>query len=751
MNKILKYGLLAAVVVIAVVVAGVAYVVATFNPNDYKGEIIKAVKDSKQRNLRLDGDIKLSFYPNIGVSLSKVSLSEFRNDKEFAAIESARVSLALMPLLNRQVVVDEVAVSGLKATLVKYKDGTTNIDDLMGQNEKKPEQQRPVQQKIAVGPSVKFDIASITVEKTDFSYRDEGNGAQYTVKDLNLKTGRIAIGVPSKINLSADIQANQPKLDINTQLKTTLKFDLDKQRYQLQKLELKASGSAMDINDLKAQAEGDVSADLTTQEFAASNFKLNASGSRVKDKLELALDVPSLNLSKDKYSSSRLTLMANIDGTFGNMVTNLSLPGVEGNAELFKVSSLNMGLDVKQPGQTFKVLLSSPLSGNVKAQQFDLNNLSVAITATGDKLPNKSVSSEMRGGVQVDALKQIVQVNLAGGLLQSKIKAKVDISGFTEPAVKFDVNMDQFDADLYIPKKSSEVAEKTQSSKEPEKTLDLSGLRKLNLDGSLRIGSLKVMNVKSSQLRVDVKALNGLVNINPLSAKLYQGSMNGSLSVNAQSTPSFVINQKLIGIAIAPLLKDAADLDLAEGKGNIVLDLTTQGNTVSALKEALNGNVSVNLTNGAIKGINLTKLVQGIQKLSKDTKAQTLGVDKSEKTEFSEFKANFKVRNGVAHNDDLAVKSTVLRISGNGDVDIGHDSLNYNAKAALAKTEHGKTATLPVNVSGSFDALKFKVDYGALLVDVAKQKIEEKKEKVIDDAKSKLRDELKKNLKGLFK
>jgi AsmA protein len=751
MNKILKYGLLAAVVVIAVVVAGVAYVVATFNPNDYKGEIIKAVKDSKQRNLRLDGDIKLSFYPNIGVSLSKVSLSEFRNDKEFAAIESARVSLALMPLLNRQVVVDEVAVSGLKATLVKYKDGTTNIDDLMGQNEKKPEQQRPVQQKIAVGPSVKFDIASITVEKTDFSYRDEGNGAQYTVKDLNLKTGRIAIGVPSKINLSADIQANQPKLDINTQLKTTLKFDLDKQRYQLQKLELKASGSAMDINDLKAQAEGDVSADLTTQEFAASNFKLNASGSRVKDKLELALDVPSLNLSKDKYSSSRLTLMANIDGTFGNMVTNLSLPGVEGNAELFKVSSLNMGLDVKQPGQTFKVLLSSPLSGNVKAQQFDLNNLSVAITATGDKLPNKSVSNEMRGGVQVDALKQIVQINLAGGLLQSKIKAKVGISGFTEPAVKFDVNMDQFDADLYIPKKSSEVAEKTQSSKEPEKTLDLSGLRKLNLDGSLRIGSLKVMNVKSSQLRVDVKALNGLVNINPLSAKLYQGSMNGSLSVNAQSTPSFVINQKLIGIAIAPLLKDAADLDLAEGNGNIVLDLTTQGNTVSALKEALNGNVSVNLTNGAIKGINLTKLVQGIQKLSKDTKAQTLGVDKSEKTEFSEFKANFKVRNGVAHNDDLAVKSTVLRISGNGDIDIGHDSLNYNAKAALAKTEHGKTATLPVNVSGSFDALKFKVDYGALLVDVAKQKIEEKKEKVIDDAKSKLRDELKKNLKGLFK
>jgi AsmA protein len=130
-------------------------------------------------------------------------------------------------------------------------------------------------------------------------------------------------------------------------------------------------------------------------------------------------------------------------------------------------------------------------------------------------------------------------------------------------------------------------------------------------------------------------------------------------------------------------------------------------------------------------------------------------VDKSEKTEFSEFKANLKVKNGVAHNDDLAVKSTILRITGNGDIDIGNSNLNYNVKAIFAKTEQGKTATLPVNVSGPFDALKFKVDYAALLTDVAKQKIDEKKEelkaKVKEDAKAKVRNELKKGLKGLFK
>jgi AsmA protein len=745
MNKILKYGLLGTGAVVVVAVAGIAYVAATFDPNDYKDQIVKAVKDNTQRNLRLDGDIKLAFYPSIGASLGKMSLSEFKNDREFAAIDSARVSLALLPLLRKQVVVDEVALSGLKAKLIMHKDGTTNIDDLLGQSGSKPEQQ----QKKSAGQSVKFDIDSVTVEKTNLSYRDEGSGAQYAIKDLTLKTGRITVGVPGKIELSAGIQANEPKLDIETQLKTTLMLDLDKQIYQLQDMQLQASGTALDISNLKVQASGDVSADLATQEFAAKKFTLNASGVKVKDKFEATLDAPSLSFGKDKYSGSKLALHANMDGEFGNVAANLSVPGIEGNAQSFKVGALSLDVDMKQPEQAFKVKLSSPLSGSVKEQQFNLSNLSIAVNATGDKLPNKSVSSEMKGSLQVDANKQSVQANLAGGLLQSQIKAKVGVKGFTDSAIRFDVEMDQLDADLYLPKKPAEA--KTAKSEQPEQKLDLSALRKLNLDGSVRIGALKMMNVKTTQLRVDVKAVNGLVNINPLSAKLYQGSMSGSMSVNAQGTPSIAVIQNLNSVNVAPLIKDAADLDMLEGKGNVGVNLTARGDTVSAMKKALNGSVSVNLADGAIKGINLAKLVQGVQNLSKDTKAQTLGVDKSEKTEFSEFKANFKVFNGVAHNDDLSVKSTVLRLSGNGDIDIGHDRLNYDAKAALAKTEQGRTATLPVNVSGSFDAIKFRVDYGALLVDVAKQRIDEKKEKAKEDAKAKVQEELKKGLKGLFK
>ena len=746
MNKILKYGLLGTSGIVGILLAGVVYVAATFNPNDYKAEIIKAVKDSKQRNLHLDGDIKLSFYPNIGASVNKISLSEFRSDKEFVVIESARVSLALMPLLRKQMVVKEIAISGLNANLIRHKDGTTNIDDLLGSSPQKPMEQKPVTSSAAT-----FDIASISVEKSNFGYVDEGSGAQYTIKDMNLKSGRLAIGVPSKIDLSARIQANQPKLDMSAQLKTTLTFDLDKKKYQLQDMELQADGSVLDISSLKVKASGDASADLTAQEFTAKKFVLKASGMKVKDKFDVALDAPSLNLTKDKYAGDKLTANINLDSAFGNILASLTLPGVEGNAQSFQVSALSLDMDVKQPEQTFKVKLRSPLSGNISTQQFNLSNLSVAVTATGDKLPNKSVSSEMKGSVQVDAQQKSVQANLAGGLLQSQIKAKVGVQGFTDPAIKFDVDVDQFDADLYLPRKSADAAAPAaQKSIEPEQPLDLSALRTLNLDGSLRIGALKLMNVKTTQLRMDVNALHGLVNINPLSAKLYQGSMNGSLNINAQAIPSLTIIQNLTAVNVAPLAKDVANIEMLEGKGNIGLNLIMHGNTISAMKKAVNGNFSLNLADGAIKGIDIDKKLRLAQSLLNKGAAgsETQAANKDEKTAFKEFKATFKVVNGIAHNDDLSLRSELIRVSGAGDINIGNDSIDYIAKAAIAQTADGQgSLAMPLRVSGSYTNLKYTLDYGAMLQDAVKQKMGAK----IESKKEELKNQLQDKLKDLFK
>ncbi|MFH2122219.1 MAG: AsmA family protein [Pseudomonadota bacterium] len=625
MKKIIKFCLLGAGVIIGLTVAIVVYVAVTFNPDKYKGKIIEAVNESTQRTLSIDGDIKLSFFPNIGAELGKVSLSDFKSDSEFASVDNVHVSLVLMPLLSKQVVVDKVMVSGLQATLVKHENGTTNIDDLLGKD-KKGDKGGKAAKKDVTGPrAVKLDIAAVSLERTSLTYRDEATGAQYVVKDLNFKTGRIANGLPTEVKLSVGVQANQPKLDVASQITSTLTFDLDKKHYQLEGMDLQITAKELDVGNLK-------------------------------------------------------------------------------------------------------------------------------LLAGGDKQANESVLTAMKGNVQVDAAGQNVQLDIAGSLLQSQVKIKVGMNGFTAPALQFDVEADQFDVDQYLPEKVEKTAE-VSKAKEPEKAIDLSGLRKLNLDGSLRIASLKVANVKLAQVRVDVKAENGQVNLSPLSANLYDGSLSGSLGINAQAVPSISINQKLTGINIAPLTNDAASVDILEGKGNVGMDLTLQGNTVSEMRKGMNGIISVNLTDGAIKGINIAKHLRDAKNILSmgGASIQTQSANSAEKTDFSEFKATFKVKKGVARNDDLSLTSPLLRVSGSGDINIGNDSMDYLAKATLANTLDGQggqfkvsSIIVPIRAQGPFSNLQYTLDFGVMVGEAAKQKIE-------TEVKDKVQDQLKKSLQGLFK
>ena len=108
MNKYLKYalfGLGGLILVLAIVVAVVA---VTFDPNDYKPLIVKLVQEKKQRTLNIEGDIKVAFWPKLGANLGRLSLSEHQSDKLFASVDGLKVSLALLPLLRNELVVDTI-------------------------------------------------------------------------------------------------------------------------------------------------------------------------------------------------------------------------------------------------------------------------------------------------------------------------------------------------------------------------------------------------------------------------------------------------------------------------------------------------------------------------------------------------------------------------------------------------------------------------------------------------------------------
>ena len=761
MNKILKYVLIALGVVVLVAGAVAAYLAATFDPNAYKPQIVQLVKDKTQRTLAIPGDIKLSFFPEVGVNLGKVTLSDPGSDKTFASVDELRVSLALMPLLKKQVRADDVFIKGLNATLVRFKDGRLNIDDLLGAESNVPAAKGTAPAAVPAD----FHVSSITLEQGAFTFQDEKANATYSVGDLNVKTGRIANNTPSTIELSGKVRATQPKVDLVAELKSGFMFDVLTKRYSLKDVVLEAKGAAAGISNLSATVQGSADTDMKTPAIDASKLKVVATGNREKDSFDVDVALPQLKLTREKVEGEQLALKATIRNADGTTNANITAPKLEGSAKAFQIANLALDLDAARSDQTLKARVTGPVEGQLdektlKPARVSMNPIAVQATLSGPNIPNKSVSGNLKGSAAVDVDKERAQADLAGTFDQSNIKAKVGVAGFAPPGYNFDIDIDKLDLTRYQPPKAAPAPA---SKPGPEPPIDLSALKQLNANGSIRIGSLTAQKIKAQNVRIDVKAQGGRVNIDPVAANLYGGSLNGAIAVNAQGTPQFSVRQNLAGVNVGPLLTDVADFQRLEGSGNFALNVTTSGQTVTQLKKGLNGTAAVNLANGAIRGVNIAETIRQAKATIAQFKGgqQTQAADTSQKTDFGELKATFNIRNGVASNRDLVMTSPVLRAAGEGDIDLGNDRMSYLLKARLTEAGTARIAgtrvdlasvTIPVRVAGPLSAPTYQFDFGSMAAGVAEQAVQEQIEKKLggklpEGSGGLLQD----TLKGLFK
>jgi AsmA protein len=570
--KIVKYALYAVGGLVVLVVLLIAALVATFDPNKYKGEIARVVKEKTGRTLAVEGKIGLSVFPSIGVDIGKTSLSERNSDKAFARIDEVKVSLAVLPLLSRQVVIDRVILSGLNVDLVQDRSGKTNFADLAGAGASSVPARAPGAKAAPQAAPVQLNIAGIEVRASSASWHDEATGSRYKATIDKLETGRIASGAPGKLSLVARVEASQPKADYQVGLSGTYRLDFQKQAFALSGMELRVS-----------------------------------------------------------------------DAT---------------------------------PGTT-----KPPLS--------------------------------LKGDVEFDASPQ---------------------------AIRFTLAADQVNLDRYLPPPPAKgPGGGGAPAAKPEEPIDLSGLKGLNLKGDLKIAQLIASNVKLENVHLGVKAAGGKVDAEPLTADLYQGKLDGAASVNANDN-RFALKADLPGVAVGPLLKDALNNDMLEGKGNVALDIQTGGNTVTAMKKALGGTAKLSLKDGGLKGINIDELIRKAKKQPSQSSSQ--------RTDLSELTASFVIKNGVAHNDDLSAKAPLLRLSGAGDVNIGANAIDYLAKVSFVASSAGQGGkdladlngqTLPVKIDGTLDAPQFHPDLNALLKGVVKQQAG----RVEDKAKQQLKDKLK--------
>ncbi|WP_031434303.1 AsmA family protein [Methylomarinum vadi] len=711
MGKLLKvlFTVIASFILLIIVAAVVLPLV--IDPNDFKPQIQTVVKDNTGRELNIEGNLDLSVFPWIGVSTGKLSLSNAPgfDGKPFALIEASDIKVKLLPLLSKKVEVSRIVLKGLALNLAKNKQGVSNWDDLVSAKDGKSEKaEQPAKEKEAeAAPSdalAALAIGGLSVENASIVWDDQQAAKHVEIKDFNLETDELAFDEPMTIDLSLTLINKEPQLTENIAFITDLVINEKLNNIKLNNLKLdsESSGKSIPGGTLQANLRSDVALDLAAQ----------------------TLDVMQLRLR-----SGALTVNADIKGT-----------------------------NIKD-----KPVFSGPVSiSELNLAEF-LRKMDIALPAMQDS----NALSRLKVDFNLQATKNSAAIReLLVKLDDSTLKGFVDINNFASSALAFNLNLDAIDADRYLPSKQEKQADK---SAKPASTpaaaaaagaalLPVETLRGLNANGELTIGRLKINNLKMQDIKLKLNAANGLLKTQQSISQFYQGGYSGQTTINVKGKqPAIDLNEKLNNVQVEPLLQDlqqGGDVRMT-GVVNANAKLQAYGNSTAAIKSTLNGNIDFKFSDGVVRGFNLQKMIDNTKALIEGSPLPS--ENKNDQTVFSEISGSANINNGLVRNDDLQALSSRLRVDGNGSANLVTEQLDYKINAKLIKKatqdqpEKVKAIPLILKIGGNFSKPSYTLDIPAMLLEKNKDKIEKKKEEVLQKLDEKLGPGVGDMLKGFFK
>jgi len=349
------------------------------------------------------------------------------------------------------------------------------------------------------------------------------------------------------------------------------------------------------------------------------------------------------------------------------------------------------------------------------------------------------------------ALKAILKgtpsaVSITDGTLSldsTEIAFSVKAKAFDKPDLSFDLNVNAIDLDRYLPpagkdekakgKKEEPKAKGKPSAVSKPKKADYGPLRRMVLDGRIRIGRLYVKKAKVEELEMKITGRNGVFQLNPLTLNMYQGSLKGNGTFDVKTdTPQTAASLHAKGIQVNPLLKDILQKDFLEGILLAQLAISMQGQDPGMIKRTLNGKGELVFTDGAIKGVNLTDMAQNVKSAfgAGGTSTDTA------RTDFSELRVPFVAKDGVIQTPGTSMVTPLMRLVVTGKTNLVQETLDFRVEPKGVATLKGKGDTqdrsgimVPIVVSGTFASPQFRPD----LEGIAKQQLDRKLEEVLKD------------------
>jgi Uncharacterized protein involved in outer membrane biogenesis len=706
---------------IALVIVGLLLVLLLVDPNDFRDDIEELVERQTGRELTLSGDLKLSVFPWIALELGPASLGDAPGfgDEPFVSIQEARVGARLWPLLRGRIEIGEVRLVGARVRLITDEQGRTNWSDLGGADSETAESTDSA-------PGEWPTIAGLDVRDASILIENRQEKSRQTIRDFNLKTGRLESGKP--FDIETDFVFDQgPELAARVQLSGRVTADLDRNAHRLAepKIDVTLTGQDYPMEGVpvavRAQA---LEADVAKELYRLTDLNVTTTW---KGEGLPAAGVP-------------VTLNA-ADFNANLAAQTLELAKLELNVAGARLSGALTGEEILDAPR-----LRGPLSLEPLSLREWLPKVGVELPETADP----KVFGRFSFASNVALTKSSVELaDIVMQLDETTAKGMFGIADFDAMALRFDLNIDRIDADRYL---SPPLEDEANKGEEGPTEIPVDLLRELNARGQLTVGEAIFAGMTFSKLKLGINARDGKVRFHPSEASMYGGTYRGDISIDATGQAARIsLDEHVSGVDFAPLFKDFFDTNRVSGKGNLNLKLTGVGRTTDDIMRTLNGTLDFNVTDGALEGADLWYEIRRARAvLRQQPIPERTG---PARTPFTALTGTGTMKDGVLTNNDLNVAMQYLKVTGKGSVDLPNETLDYRLIATVLKIppegadaeqmQELVDAQIPVTVTGALTDPKVRPDIQGYVKEKVKERVQEERQKIEEKVKEKLGDKLK--------
>ncbi|MDN0077506.1 AsmA family protein [Crenobacter sp. SG2303] len=640
------------------------------------------------RVVHIGGDIKAQVFPRPGVVVNDISVTERDGKTPAAQAAQLEVDLSWLPLLTGHREVSSLIMSGVSLKLARLADGTLSIGDLFS-----PRTQDNY--------SLKLD--RVAVRSGTLQLADDVTNSHARLESIELDADDLRSD--AQITVGARLISGQRNISLAVSTPLSIQDD----QVSIEALDAVALSQIPSLGETRLAIKGKFKLNFAT--LQASGENLSAQLSSQQPQGDLTLTLPSLSASFATIDMPRAHLAGQLGYGKSHYQFEGDLDTLQFGEHRLTARRLNGSLTWRVGQHAMTLAMNAPFS-LTNLDQLKLQPLALNARVNTPLLPRGQLAAKLEGSLTGSLDDDQLNLRVAGKLDGSDIALTVNQFGFVRPRHEATVSVGKLDLNRYLPEASGDPVAILNNPK----PIPLDWLDFMDLTGNVAIGELSVGRFRMNDVSANVRATPRELELTNLLAEIYEGELTGRARLVRDNTPQLELEQTLKGMRIRPLLKDLFDFSRLEGRGSGTVNLRADGASFLALRNSLSGNVMMNLSEGALTGIDLVAALKNLPAELKESNA-SMAANASQKTTFSTLSASLALNNGVARNHDLKLASQLVNLSGGGKLDLVQNIVDYTLDVRANPKEFARLqgVNVPLKITGPINSPVYALDFNAMV------------------------------------